>query len=1112
MQLVVTVNATGNYANTVTITGVQNDPIPANNTSSISPTPIPIANLSLIKSVNNPTPLVGSMVVFTLSASNAGPSTATGVVLTDHLPAGYTFVSATPSIGIWSTPSWNIGSLAVGATATLQVVAMVNLTGDYTNTATIQGNETDPVLANNTNQATTAPIVPVNLSLTKTVDRTNPFKGSQITFTLRVENLGLDNASGVKVREVLPDGYTFVSASGDGSYNHETGIWTIGSLLNGSFAELRITVIIRPSGNYVNSANVSGNQFDPQPGNNTASVSPNPVDAADLAIVKTVSKQNPTVNELVTFQLAISNTGPSPAVSVVVADLLPGGYQYVSHSGPGIYNPATGLWTVGSLAAGANQNLAIVVRVLETGSYLNTATITSQTADPEAGNNSSTVTIIAPVQKPVVRNESIVLCQDTPFIGNVLSNDNNPMSGTLTVSPIVVLNPASGTLSIQADGNFTYIANPGFSGLDMAIVSVCNSSACVNDTIRIMVSRAVVANGGADIDVCDKPSVSLGGNFVPGAEVLWKQISGPVTVTLFNSNMPNAVAFGLVYGTYVFEYTLTNGACVSSDRVTVTNWEAVICCVDAGPDIAACNTTSITMNAPLLTVGVGVWSQESGPGLATIVNPGNPKTLITGLVPGLYTFKWTVSNGPACSSSCDFVDVMVSASMVANAGPDAIICETGSFQVAGATASGHKTIQWGSSGTGRFNNPGVLNPIYTPSAADIINGSALLTLTVVGDAVCPPVSDQMLLTISRLPKANAGPDAVICQRTSFRVSQATAADHLMMIWTTNGKGILTNTTTLTPSYTPAAGETGTIRLTLSLTGSTACGSPVIADDMLLTINPAVIVSAGPSITTPYNTSVELTGVASNGSGSYQYNWTPANLLLQTTGSRVSTRPLTTHTTFYLIVTDLVTGCQGSDSVKVTLSGMNLAPIARDDRDTTRFETPVIIHVLRNDTDPDGGKLTVTLCGVPANGLAVVNTNGTITYTPYAGYSGNDSFCYRICDDGNPVLCTQAMVYVFVKPKPTVDDLVIYNGFSPNGDGVNETWVIKGIEDFPDNEIKIFNRWGDKIRDFARYDNVNVRWDGTNNRGKLVPDGTYYYIIDIKGLKTFMGWVQVVSGN
>ncbi|MBK6347586.1 MAG: gliding motility-associated C-terminal domain-containing protein [Bacteroidales bacterium] len=61
-------------------------------------------------------------------------------------------------------------------------------------------------------------------------------------------------------------------------------------------------------------------------------------------------------------------------------------------------------------------------------------------------------------------------------------------------------------------------------------------------------------------------------------------------------------------------------------------------------------------------------------------------------------------------------------------------------------------------------------------------------------------------------------------------------------------------------------------------------------------------------------------------------------------------------------------------------------------------------------------------------------------------------------------------------------------------------------------MKIFNRWGDQIIAMEGYDNNKVYWDATNSNGDLVPDGTYFYILEIKGIKTFTGWIYVRSEN
>lgn len=87
---------------------------------------------------------------------------------------------------------------------------------------------------------------------------------------------------------------------------------------------------------------------------------------------------------------------------------------------------------------------------------------------------------------------------------------------------------------------------------------------------------------------------------------------------------------------------------------------------------------------------------------------------------------------------------------------------------------------------------------------------------------------------------------------------------------------------------------------------------------------------------------------------------------------------------------------------------------------------------------------------------------------------------------------------------------IYNAFSPDGDGINDAWNIQGIENYPENEIAIFNRWGDPIHQFTGYNNADISWDGSNEGGESVPAGTYFYSIVLSGdeEEAYSGWVWV----
>ncbi|MET3036832.1 DUF11 domain-containing protein [Chryseobacterium sp. NRRL B-14859] len=114
------------------------------------------SDLAVTKTINNPNPDRQSTVIFTISAVNNGPSNNTNVSVSDLLPNGYTFISASANTGVYnnSTGQWTIGNMNEGATAALTVTAQVNCTGNYTNTATITGNLPDPVPGNNSSAVT----------------------------------------------------------------------------------------------------------------------------------------------------------------------------------------------------------------------------------------------------------------------------------------------------------------------------------------------------------------------------------------------------------------------------------------------------------------------------------------------------------------------------------------------------------------------------------------------------------------------------------------------------------------------------------------------------------------------------------------------------------------------------------------------------------------------------------------------------------------------------------------------------------------------------------------------------------------------------------------------
>jgi gliding motility-associated-like protein len=299
---------------------------------------------------------------------------------------------------------------------------------------------------------------------------------------------------------------------------------------------------------------------------------------------------------------------------------------------------------------------------------------------------------------------------------------------------------------------------------------------------------------------------------------------------------------------------------------------------------------------------------------------------------------------------------------------------------------------------------------------------------------------------------------------------------------------------------------------LTAYGIAGCTASTATDEVVILIYQPVVVDAGPDQSIPYNTSTTLSAVAIGGTGVYAYTWEPAAMLLGYTTEHPVTVNMTNNVTFILTVTDLVTGCKSVDSVKVIIGYHNLPPLAINDYDTIGINSTVQIKVLQNDSDPDDSIISVSMIRGPLHGMAVVNGDLSVRYAADRDFSGIDSLWYVICDNGIPSLCDTATVYIYVSSQSAADLLRIYNTITPNGDGVNDGWIIEGIEEYPLNSVEIFNRWGDRIVRIDNYDNKTQVWKGTGRNGGRVPDGTYYYILTIKDNGHRTGWIFVRGSN
>ena len=272
--------------------------------------------------------------------------------------------------------------------------------------------------------------------------------------------------------------------------------------------------------------------------------------------------------------------------------------------------------------------------------------------------------------------------------------------------------------------------------------------------------------------------------------------------------------------------------------------------------------------------------------------------------------------------------------------------------------------------------------------------------------------------------------------------------------------------------------------TLVVTDTNGCqdqvGPFVISNGNPPVIDLTGMVQVDPSCNLPNGS---ITGVVvSGGTGSITTVWTYNGSFLS---NNLNINSLDTG--WYIITVTDSLGCIATDSVN--LVNQSLVTVdANDDIVSTLENTPVLILPLLNDL----GGIAVTILNGPSNGTA----SGSVLYTPDNSFFGMDTIQYEICDTVCLAICDTAFIYIEVtKDRP----VRIFDGFSPNGDGINETFHIENIDLYPNNELIIYSRWGDQVYYAQPYNN---EWDGTSQTsgvklvGNKVVDGTYYFVLKL----------------
>ena len=358
------------------------DPTPTSNTAHDVDVVNAAPDLAVIKSDGVPTAVGGQTLTYTVQFQNNGNQDATGVAVTDTLPAGVTFVSCSNTCDSTNAPVivWNVGNLGAGQAASYQLVVTVNspvpvTTLHFVNNVAIADDGTngpDPTPADN--HASDDDTTGIDLAVTKTDGRTTAVPGAPISYTIVVTNNGPTTIQTFDLNDTVPAALLGVSYTpSSGTYDPASHTWSgFGNFAAGQSLTLVVsgTVDSAATGTLTNTVVVAppGSIPDIDLTNNSATDVDTLTPQAVLTIVKALTT-GLVHGEQAAYSITVHNNGPSIAPGVHVVDALPSSLTFVSAAGTGWTCSATSIQNVacdatGAFAANETRTIQVIVTVV----------------------------------------------------------------------------------------------------------------------------------------------------------------------------------------------------------------------------------------------------------------------------------------------------------------------------------------------------------------------------------------------------------------------------------------------------------------------------------------------------------------------------------------------------------------------------------------------------------------------------------------------------------------------------------------------------------------------------------------------------------------------------
>lgn len=623
----------------------------------------------------------------------------------------------------------------------------------------------------------------------------------------------------------------------------------------------------------------------------------------------------------------------------------------------------------------------------------------------------------------------------------------------------------------------------------------CSGSSTVEITQNANVPSA---NAGTDTIInCTNLSIELDGSMSDMDDDLSYQ-----WISLDANDIENPTSLNPIVsnaGTYQLVVTNTMSNCADSSTVFVAI-DTIKPIVNAGSDSSlTCMSNELVLDATDGTDAglafVNLWSPSNG------IIADSASLMPTINLPDTYSLMVTNMNN-GCVGIDSVVIEIDTLQPLANAGEDiTLTCLTDTIQLDASTSDqgSEYSYIWSSEGGIVSSESMSLMPLV------IGMGDYILEVTNQNNS-CTSMDTVGVFDNMNIPIADAGTGGELnCINPTITLdASASSGDNLSFNWSTeNGQIISGNNSNM-----PVVDEPGTYVLVIqdSISACTDTASiDIVADTSL------VDADAGIDQSTCTDTAQIIANLPNAATGIWTSN--TSAIIDDPTAANTFVSNLTMGNNLF-IWTLSTTDCADYDADTVVIN-VETIPIANDDI----FEIPfgqsstIDLDLVANDGVAIVSNWNIQILDQPSSGILATPENGIVSYTRDNNFGGELLFSYLLCNDFCPDYCDTANVVLNVIEPGLLDSLVdIANTITPNGDGINDQFVINelvdAIDQFPQNELVIINRWGDIVYSAQPYNND---WDGKNESGQDLPQGTYYYVLrlDIAKALIYRGDITII---